>query len=74
MAQNNICFTVKLQIITWFHYNTPRHKITDILKVVNITKAPNYLFKLSSVLLKHVETKCNFLLHIIPTRHTIHRS
>jgi hypothetical protein len=59
MAQHNIPFTEQLQIITLFHYNTPHQKIIDIREVVNITKAPNYLLKLSSVLLKRVETEGN---------------
>jgi hypothetical protein len=57
MAQYDICFTVKLQIITLFHYNTPQHKIMDIREGVNITKTSNCLLKLSSVLLKRVETE-----------------
>ena len=60
MAQYNICFTVKLQIITLFHYNTPHHKIIDIREGMNMTKASNCLLKLSSVLLKCVETEGKF--------------
>ena len=59
MVQHNTCFTVKLQIITLFHYNTPHYKIIDIREGVNITKAPNYLLKLSSVLLQRIETEGN---------------
>jgi len=42
-----------------FHYNTPHHKIIDIREGVNLTKAPNYLLKLSSVLLQRIETEGN---------------
>jgi hypothetical protein len=70
MAQYDICFTVKLQIITLFHYNTPRHKIINIREGVNITNASNCLLKLSSILLKRVETEGNIfcLLSVIPTK------